>query len=679
MNFHMMAASVSRRPALRGVVGLTVFGLGCILILSSNAATLGAPGATRRPAGGRAAQVPFSNAPLDTPTATPTQTPPPVCGPFWRLVSSPNVSAYNLTTSIMAISANDLWVVGFSQSGASLLTLTEHWNGTQWSVVASPNVGTSFNLLEGVAGIASNDVWAVGDYTNGSTYQTLIEHWNGTAWAVVASPNQGSGSNNLYGVAEVAANDVWAVGSYANGSATQTLVEHWNGTTWSIVPSLNAGVGNNVLDDVTALAANDVWAVGAAAPQSLIEHWNGTAWSTVASTNVGGSSNTLHGLTALNANNIWAVGSYSNGGSLQSLIEHWNGAIWSTVASANGPPGDTDLRGVAAVTDGDIWAVGFTGATSPQWAPYSEHWNGTTWTTQPMPDNTAVAHNSTPWDVVAVGPNNLWMAGDDSQTLIEHYSDPCATGSVTPTGTPGPATSTPTATRTATATPTRTPGPSATPCSISFADVTPSDYFYTPVLYLACHGVISGYSDGTFRPYDNTTRGQVAKMATLAFGLPITTPAAGGFTFADVPVGSTFFAYVETVAARGIVGGYACGGTNPQTGRAESCDSGSRPYYRPGNFVTRGQFSKITVVTAMQTRGWTLINPPTASFSDVPVGSTFYQYVETAACHGIVGGYSDGTFRPADNATRGQISKIVYYALGSGAACGPAATPSAAR
>ena len=49
------------------------------------------------------------------------------------------------------------------------------------------------------------------------------------------------------------------------------------------------------------------------------------------------------------------------------------------------------------------------------------------------------------------------------------------------------------------ATPTATP--SATACPISFSDVTdPTAYYYTPVYYLACRGVIGGYSDGTFRP-----------------------------------------------------------------------------------------------------------------------------------------------------------------------------------
>jgi hypothetical protein len=260
-----------------------------------------------------------------------------------------------------------------------------------------------------------------------------------------------------------------------------------------------------------------------------------------------------------------------------------------------------------------------------------------------------------------------------------------ATATGTPTMAPPTATAigtsiAPTATRTATGVPaTATATATATACVVNFSDVGTGDYFYGPVQYLACHGVIGGYADGTFRPYNNTTRGQMSKIVVLAFALPIQTPAGGGYTFADNPVGSTFFSYIETAAADGIVSGYPCGGTNPQTGVTETCDSASRPYYRPGNNVTRGQLSKIVVLAAIGARGWTLQSPATATFTDVAVGSTFFPYVETAVCHGILYGYSDGTFRPSANATRGQISKIVYYALGSGASCGPAATPAATQ
>src|SRR5205823_1498576 len=73
-------------------------------------------------------------------------------------------------------------------------------------------------------------------------------------------------------------------------------------------------------------------------------------------------------------------------------------------------------------------------------------------------------------------------------------------------------TNTPSATYTSTVAVTRTRTRTSTPvpitgtptqCSISFSDVHPGDYFYEAVQYLACHGIVSGYADGTFRPYNN--------------------------------------------------------------------------------------------------------------------------------------------------------------------------------
>src|SRR5579863_7528626 len=54
----------------------------------------------------------------------------------------------------------------------------------RWTVVASPNVGSNQNYLNSVAVISLNDVWAVGTTSSG----TLTEHWNGTQWSVVPRP-----------------------------------------------------------------------------------------------------------------------------------------------------------------------------------------------------------------------------------------------------------------------------------------------------------------------------------------------------------------------------------------------------------------------------------------------------------------------------------------------------------
>src|SRR5205085_737221 len=93
-------------------------------------------------------------------------------------------------------------------------TLIEHWNGSQWSIVPSQNVGPTENYLLGVTAISANDLWAVGYYYDGTAWHELAEHWNGTAWSIAVTPNVSPYSTNFAGVAAVSASNVWAVGAY---------------------------------------------------------------------------------------------------------------------------------------------------------------------------------------------------------------------------------------------------------------------------------------------------------------------------------------------------------------------------------------------------------------------------------------------------------------------------------
>src|SRR5438034_10541274 len=133
-----------------------------------------------------------------------------------------------------------------------------------WEVVASPNAGRQANSLSSVAAVADDDVWAVGWAFNQSlfAYRTLTEHWNGTGWSVVRSPNATNGHNLLNGVGVVAANDVWTVGQAAIGSTYSTMIQHWNGSSWNIVSSPNVPGFSNVLEAISVVSPNDIWAVG---------------------------------------------------------------------------------------------------------------------------------------------------------------------------------------------------------------------------------------------------------------------------------------------------------------------------------------------------------------------------------------------------------------------------------
>ena len=59
-----------------------------------------------------------------------------------------------------------------------------------------------------------------------------------------------------------------------------------------------------------------------------------------------------------------------------------------------------------------------------------------------------------------------------------------------------------------------------------------------------------------------------------------------GQCFADVPSGNPFYEFANRLYLQDIVTGYPCGGAG------EPCDAENRPYYRPGNTVTRQQMSK---------------------------------------------------------------------------------------
>ena len=180
---------------------------------------------------------------------------------------------------VSADATNDVWAVGFTgPENDSSRTLVMHYDGTKWKTVPSPSVGSGASELNGVVALAPNDVWASGFSTpvappKQAATLDLMEHWDGSSWSVVTSPNVGPKSiyqsNRLEGITAVASNDIWAFGSYfaASGSGHQmTLLLHWDGTSWSIAPSLNPTKGGFLSDLLfagVAVAPGDVWIVGA--------------------------------------------------------------------------------------------------------------------------------------------------------------------------------------------------------------------------------------------------------------------------------------------------------------------------------------------------------------------------------------------------------------------------------
>jgi Fibronectin type III domain len=370
---------------------------------------------------------------------------------FTSPAATPNATAFNELESVAAIYPTNIWAVGFSNTGATNApdrTLADHWNGTAWTRVATPNVGAGHNDLSGVAAIDPNDVWAVGNSGPSSTvFKNLALHWNGSAWAAVATPQPSAVNQGLGGVSALASNNVWAVGTYFNGSVLQTLVIHWNGSTWSTVASPNTGSGHNILQGVFARTASDIWAVGQYQPAAgntmpyatLIEHYDGSTWTIQTSTNVSTES-ILYSVTAVSPTDAWAVG-YSDGGGTtpaQTLTEHLVGTVWTTVTSPNSGTGDSLFTGTLAISSTNVWATGFGAATTTSASlTLIAHWDGSTWTVESA-ENPGATFNGL-FSLAALPGNDVWAVGGQGQvgsevTMAQQFQLPAPTAVIATAG-----------------------------------------------------------------------------------------------------------------------------------------------------------------------------------------------------------------------------------------------------
>jgi hypothetical protein len=338
-------------------------------------------------------------------------------------------------TSVDALSVNDAWAVGLAvregpDPAAPIFTpLTWHWNGTAWSQTPHAHLEGANEELLSVAMVSARNVWAVGFYTNvqrTTINRTLVHHWNGTKWSVVPSPNVGTKSNQLVAVDSISANDVWAVGGYTDaGDVRQSLIEHWDGHTWTVVAHPAVTPPEEFADAVRIPGTSRAWAVGNTndSNKTLVQRSLGTTWVTEVSPNQGAFPSVLDGVTATSATDAWAVGHYTDG-VRKTLAERWNGSDWSIVPSPNAGTEGSYLTEVASRSGTNAWALGSRSVDGID-RVLAERWNGTVWRVIPFP-TIGVADNGAT-DLGAIpGQNSAWATGiyrdnDGFRPLVARY------------------------------------------------------------------------------------------------------------------------------------------------------------------------------------------------------------------------------------------------------------------
>ena len=156
-------------------------------------------------------------------------------GGRWSIVATPNPTKFDFLGGVSCVSATDCVAVGSASAREDFISsvpLVLRWNGTSLSNEASSAPG---GLVQ-VSCTSATSCLAVGNYDNG--HKTSAEQWDGTTWSVVASPSAGVDSLSC-----VSASDCIAIGLNYPTLPQPTFAEQWNGTGWTALETPNSPVG----------------------------------------------------------------------------------------------------------------------------------------------------------------------------------------------------------------------------------------------------------------------------------------------------------------------------------------------------------------------------------------------------------------------------------------------------
>ncbi len=322
-------------------------------------------------------------------------------GMMWALTATPRPNADSTTLNgITCVSASGCFAVGYYfNNTAATLNEALRWNGTEWSLIGTPDPGGTASLrhqnqLKGVACVSVSDCFAAGNYT-GTAGATLNEvlRWNGTKWSLMPTPDPsgttGKGvDNELNGISCVSASDCFAVGQYVNrmgASVNEAL--GWNGTKWSLIPTpdpsgTSHGSDVNWLNGVACASAKRCSAVGYSGGRNEALRWNGTRWSLTPTPDPSGSGNFLLGVACASGDCVAVGWYYHRTGELNEALR-WHAKRWSLTSTpdpSGTPNASNSLTGVACSSSTECFAVGtYFKDTAGTFVNQILRWNGTNW------------------------------------------------------------------------------------------------------------------------------------------------------------------------------------------------------------------------------------------------------------------------------------------------------------
>ena len=163
---------------------------------------------------------------------------------------------------------------------------------------------------------------------------------------------------------------------------------------------------------------------------------------------------------------------------------------------------------------------------------------------------------------------------------------------------------------------------------------------YVDFLYNA--DITTGYSDGTFRPNQNISRAQFAVMLYRYLKLDANKYESVSLPFADLgQIPAYALPAAKALYSEGIITG---------------SEKNGKLYFNPDSSLTRAQAA--AMIGRTQAKGYAEAELTFTDNGKIPAYAA--PYIRTMTAQGVISGYSDGSFKPNNNITRGQMAKILY-------------------
>jgi hypothetical protein len=326
-------------------------------------------------------------------------------GTGWQVLNTRYPSSDDHLGGVSCWAASDCIAVGGDRGfGGSRLPLAESWNGGPWATMTTPSLGsTGYNtMFDSVSCTSADWCMAVGTYnlTTGGSF-TLTEIWNGKQWTQVTAPGTGLSSVSCTSPAACLAvssgtvqqwnGTSWSViltsaagfadvtclsASYClltGGNGTTPLAEVWNGSTFTQQPVPGTSPGAQLTGAACTTASDCVGVGSSSSAYAMAAYWDGTSWRVSRM----GSLDSLSSVSCPQIPGCLAVGSYlDQSDTLVPLGEREQRGKLRPVAPEP-PSADTAALGsVSCASATSCMAVS---------GSVGDHWNGKSWQVTQIP------------------------------------------------------------------------------------------------------------------------------------------------------------------------------------------------------------------------------------------------------------------------------------------------------